>query len=73
MDSGEWESNSVENLSVTVSPENLAYVIYTSGSTGKPKGVQVSRGALLNVLWSMREWLQFSASDRLSGRHDDFV
>jgi amino acid adenylation domain-containing protein len=40
-------------------------VIYTSGSTGKPKGVLTSRRALINLLWSMREWLALSARDRV--------
>ena len=60
-----WQGNSRDNLAVAVRPEHLAYVIYTSGSTGKPKGVQVSRGALTNFLWSMREWMQLSERDRL--------
>jgi amino acid adenylation domain-containing protein len=35
-------------------PENLVYAIYTSGSTGRPKGVQITHGALVNFLNSMR-------------------
>jgi amino acid adenylation domain-containing protein len=60
-----WQENPRDNLAVTVGPEHLAYLIYTSGSTGKPKGVQVPRGALTNLLWSMRDWLQLSGRDRL--------
>ena len=60
-----WQGNRCDNLAVAVEPEHLAYLIYTSGSTGTPKGVQVPRGALTNVLWSMREWLQLSERDRL--------
>lgn len=60
-----WHANSGANLNVSVRPEHLGYVIYTSGSTGRPKGVQVSRGSLLNLLWSMREWLRLNAGDRL--------
>ena len=48
-----------------MTPDHLAYVIYTSGSTGRPKGVQVPRGALTNLLWSMRDWLGLSAQDRV--------
>ncbi len=59
-----WLANPSYNLSVSVRPEDLAYLIYTSGSTGKPKGVQISRGALTNFLWSMREWLQLTEHDR---------
>jgi amino acid adenylation domain-containing protein len=36
-------------------PEHLAYCLYTSGSTGAPKAVAISRRALVNFLWSMRE------------------
>jgi amino acid adenylation domain-containing protein len=60
-----WRQNLGDNLTADVGPGNLAYLIYTSGSTGKPKGVQVSRGALTNFLWSMREWLQLSEKDRV--------
>ncbi|MFI6084307.1 amino acid adenylation domain-containing protein [Streptomyces sp. NPDC051217] len=48
-----------------VSPENTAYVIYTSGSTGKPKGVAVSRGALANLLATMRRRVPLSSADRV--------
>jgi amino acid adenylation domain-containing protein len=50
---------------VEVAPGHLAYVIYTSGSTGRPKGVQVPRGALTNLLWSMRDWLSMTGADRV--------
>ncbi len=43
----------------------LAYVIYTSGSTGRPKGVQISHGALLNFLRSMRRSPGLSSRDVL--------
>ena len=42
-------------LDLLGSASDLAYVIYTSGSTGRPKGVEVTHGALLNFLESMRE------------------
>jgi amino acid adenylation domain-containing protein len=61
----DWQENRRDNLVAAVGPEHMAYVIYTSGSTGKIKGVQVPRGALTNVLWSMREWLKLSECDRL--------
>ena len=65
LDAPTWSANDASNLDVAVEPDNLAMVIYTSGSTGWPKGVQVSRGALINLLWSMREWLGLTAADRL--------
>ncbi|MGE5101629.1 MAG: non-ribosomal peptide synthetase [Deltaproteobacteria bacterium] len=65
LDGAAWTSHSAANLDIVVRPEHLGYVIYTSGSTGKPKGVELSRGSLLNLLWSMREWLDLGAADRL--------
>ena len=65
VDGGEWQANSRGNLSVPVTPENLAHVIYTSGSTGRPKGVEIPRGALTNILWCMRHWLQLKSGDTL--------
>lgn len=51
------------DLGVQVSGDHLAYVLYTSGSTGRPKGVAIPRKALLNLLWSLRRELEFTASD----------
>lgn len=65
VDTDDWRSNESENLGIVVKPMDLAYVIYTSGSTGKPKGVQVTRGALLNLLYSVSELLKFTSADRL--------
>jgi amino acid adenylation domain-containing protein len=65
LDDTGWQSNSDSNLDVPVDPSSAAYVLYTSGSTGRPKGVEVPRSALTNLLFSMREWLQLSAEDRL--------
>src|SRR6185312_9644204 len=65
LDNPTWQSNDAANLNVAVGPEHLAVVIYTSGSTGRPKGVEVSRRALINLLWCVREWLAFTSRDRL--------
>jgi amino acid adenylation domain-containing protein len=54
-----------ENLSEQVKPEDLAYVIFTSGSTGRPKGVEISHGAVINFLNSMREVPGIEAQDTL--------
>ncbi len=45
--------------------DDLAYVIYTSGSTGRPKGVEISHGALVNFLESMRDEPGLAAEDVL--------
>lgn len=42
---------------IQIESNNLAYVIYTSGSTGKPKGVKIEHSALMNFLFSMRDFL----------------
>jgi amino acid adenylation domain-containing protein len=60
-----WQAGPRHNPGIEVKAEHLGYVIYTSGSTGKPKGVGVPRGALTNLLWSMREWLGLGGEDRL--------
>jgi len=52
-------------LPVSGGPETLAYVIYTSGSTGRPKGVEVSHGALVSFLESMRGKPGLGADDVL--------
>ena len=50
-------------LESSPSLDSRAYVIYTSGSTGNPKGVELSHGALVNFLWSMRETPGLTAAD----------
>ena len=49
----DWEeiaSNSQDNPTSNLTPENLAYVLFTSGSTGKPKGVAVEHQQLFNYI-----------------------
>ena len=43
----------------------LAYVIYTSGSTGNPKGVEITHGAAVNFLTSMRRQPGMTRVDKL--------
>jgi amino acid adenylation domain-containing protein len=53
------------NQPVASSERDLAYVIYTSGSTGQPKGVMIPRGALNNLLLSVRDSFHFGPRDVL--------
>ncbi len=59
-------NEAINDICVSVSPDEVAYILYTSGSTGKPKGVMQSHR---NVLHHMRIWtnsLHISADDRLT-------
>ncbi|MEO7535571.1 MAG: non-ribosomal peptide synthase/polyketide synthase, partial [Ferruginibacter sp.] len=42
--------HSVDNLAISIAPDQLAYIIYTSGSTGKPKGVMIEHRSLTHYL-----------------------
>ncbi|HEY6802288.1 MAG TPA: amino acid adenylation domain-containing protein [Pyrinomonadaceae bacterium] len=55
----------VEDPAVTVCEAHPAYMIYTSGSTGNPKGTQITHGALINFLHSMRREPGLTANDTL--------
>jgi amino acid adenylation domain-containing protein len=61
----ELEGVSFRSSSKPPDPSHLAYVIYTSGSTGKPKGVEISHGAVVNFLNSMRAVPGMKAQDTL--------
>ena len=67
LDTG-WDAiarESTDNPVGGAGPDSLAYVIYTSGSTGQPKGVEIPQKALVNLLCSMRDWLELDQRDRL--------
>ncbi|BAY48986.1 amino acid adenylation domain protein [Scytonema sp. HK-05] len=64
----DWEEivkQSADNLINKATTENLVYAIYTSGSTGQPKGVQITHGALVNFLSTMRLTLGLTQEDIL--------
>ena len=50
------------NMGIATGPDDLVHIIYTSGSTGKPKGVMVENRGVVNVLMSMRDDINFTAS-----------
>lgn len=51
-------------LELEIATESIAYIMYTSGSTGKPKGVQVRHKNLINLFYSMNQYLGITPSDR---------
>jgi amino acid adenylation domain-containing protein len=62
--------NNIPKSSAPYSPtgitaNSLAYILYTSGSTGKPKGVRIMHYNLVNMLYSFRQILGITCSDRM--------
>ncbi len=58
-------SESTDNPTSDIQPDDLAYMIYTSGSTGKPKGVMNNHRGICNRLSWMQQAYQLSSSDRV--------
>ncbi len=52
-------------VEVHCTSDDVVYTIYTSGSTGRPKGVEITHGALINLLASVRELVGFDHEDTL--------
>ena len=52
---GDQTTTNTANLCTNIHPRDPAYIIYTSGSTGRPKGMEISHGAAVNYLLSLRE------------------
>jgi amino acid adenylation domain-containing protein len=64
-DSEKIDSQNAVNIGVNLSPFYSAYRIYTSGSTGVPKGVQVSHKSVVNLVYAIRQQLEFTEADSL--------
>lgn len=67
IDNKEEESFSTENLLSKTQPFHLAYVMYTSGSTGMPKGVLIQHNSVVNLLGSIKDYLQVKSTDIFLG------
>lgn len=52
------------NLDIPCSYET-AYILYTSGTTGKPKGVEIGHKSLENLIFSMKNKIDFGKDDTL--------
>jgi amino acid adenylation domain-containing protein len=65
LDKETFASESTDNPSPKITPDNLAYVIYTSGSTGRPKGVMIEHRALVNLSLVCAKTFQFQPQSRL--------
>ncbi|NEO46359.1 MAG: amino acid adenylation domain-containing protein [Moorea sp. SIO4A3] len=53
IDSEAINSESEENLTTLVTPDQLSYINYTSGSTGVPKGVEVTHRGVTRLLFGV--------------------
>ncbi|RLC85343.1 MAG: long chain acyl-CoA synthetase, partial [Chloroflexi bacterium] len=54
-----------QKLTAKVIATDLAALIYTSGSTGEPKGVMQTHQSMVFAAWSIIEYLEMSAEDRI--------
>ncbi|GGE47137.1 non-ribosomal peptide synthase protein (TIGR01720 family)/amino acid adenylation domain-containing protein [Pedobacter psychrotolerans] len=59
------ENAAEDNFSVPCHPSGSMYVLYTSGSTGVPKGVEIPHRAVVNFLWSMKNYPGINDKDVL--------
>ncbi len=57
------DHHSIENVALSIDPNNLAYIIYTSGSTGKPKGCLISHQNVIQLIHNDRHDFNFNHKD----------
>lgn len=59
------QSSRPQEARAKVIATDLAALIYTSGSTGEPKGVMQTHQSMVFAAWSIIEYLEMSAEDRI--------
>ncbi|MFD9033330.1 amino acid adenylation domain-containing protein [Streptomyces sp. NPDC059567] len=64
LDTEDWRTEPVTEVSEPVGADDLIHICYTSGSTGAPKAVMVRFGAARNLIHSMSELCGMSSASQ---------
>ena len=62
-----------QHLPAARQADDLAAILYTSGTTGRSKGAMLSHGNLLSNAQSLRQYWDWQAPDRATGRGGDVL